>query len=115
MSTEVDNFACEIARDLPSQDGKYSFDLSLIVIIGSIIINTLQLLIKCNVFSSNLSAKVKNPGMVEKAMLARTIKNKVPKEYMHLREEIKNTIIDKIKDLPEDKINSMITEVKNAR
>lgn len=113
--SNIQDFAKDIAADLPSEDGKYSFDLALIIIIGSIIINVLQLLMKCNVFGRSLESRVKNPGPIDKIILGRAIKKELPQEYSHLKDSIKETVLTKIQSLPTEKINSMAMEAKNAR
>jgi len=113
--SDIQDFAKDIAADLPNQEGKYSFDLGLIVIIGSIVINVLQLLMKCNIFGRSLEDRVKNPGPIDKILLGRAIKKELTQEYIHLREDIKQAVLTKIQSLPADKINSMAKEAKNAR
>lgn len=112
--SDIQDFAKDIAADLPSEDGRYGFDLALIIIIGSIIINVLQLLMKCNVFGRKLEDRVKNPGPIDQILLSRAIKKELPQEYAHLRDNIKQAVLTKIQSLPTEKINNMAKEAKNA-
>lgn len=109
---EVDQFSVQIAAKL--NDNKYQFDLGLIVIIGSIIIGVLQLLMKCNVFGRNIEDRIKNPGPLDKILLRKVVKNKLPQEYAELRTEIQEQILSQVKDLSSESIDAMIKEAKNA-
>jgi len=112
--SDIEEFAQNVAADLPNEDGKYAFDLGLIIIIGSIIVNVLQLLMKCNVFGRKLEDRAKNPGPIDQILLSRAIKKELPQEYAHLRDDIKQVILTKIQSLPTEKINNMAKEAKNA-
>ena len=111
----IEEFAKEIATDLPKEDGNYGFDMALIIVIGSIVINVLQLLTKCNVFGRSAEDRVKNPGPIDKILLNRAIKRELPKEYMHLKDGIRENILTRIQSLSGSKINQMIEEAENAR
>jgi hypothetical protein len=114
--SEIQEFAKEIATDISKPDDKnYSFDMALIIIIGSIIINVLQLLMKCNVFGRKLDDRVKNPGPIDTILLNRSIKKELPTEYAHLREQVKQSILTKVQSLPSDKIYGMAKEAENAK
>lgn len=113
--SEIEEFSKEIAGDIRTEGGKYAFDLGLIIIIGSIIINVIQLLMKCNVFGRKMEDRVKNPGPIDKILLSKSIKKELPQEYSHLREDIKEVILNKIQSLPTEKITAMVKEAKDAR
>lgn len=113
---DIKDFAKEVVSEIPkSEDKNYSFDLGLIVIIGSIIVNVFQLLMKCNVFGRSLDDRVKNPGPIDKILLSRAIKRELTPEYAHLREDVKQIILTKVQKMPSEKIMSMAKEAKNAR
>ena len=109
---EIDQFSVQIASKL--NDEKYQFDLGLIVIIGSIIIGVLQLLMKCNVFGRNIEDRIKNPGPLDKILLRKVVKNKLPEEYAGLKTEVQEQILAQVKNLSSESINAMIKEAKNA-
>ena len=111
----IDDFAKEIASDIPKEDGTYAFDIGLIMIIASIVINVVKLLIKCNIFGRKIEDRVKNPGTIDKILLGRAIKKELPEEYLHLKESIKESILIKVQSLPKDKIYAIIKEAENAR
>jgi len=111
----IDDFAKEIASDIPKEDGTYAFDVGLIMIIASIVINVVKLLIKCNIFGRKIEDRVKNPGTIDKILLGRAIKKELPEEYLHLKENIKESILTKVQSLSKDKVYAIIKEAENAR
>lgn len=114
--SNINDFAKEIALEIPPSDDKnYSFDLGLIIIIGTIIINVFQLLVKCNVFGRSLADRVKNPGTIDRILLSRAIKKELPQEYAHLKDQVKDIILTKVKSMPAEKINTMAKEAQDAR
>jgi hypothetical protein len=89
----TEDLAKEIASNIEDGENNYSFDFGLIIIIGSIIIGVLQLLMKCNVFGRSLEDRVKNPGPLDKILLRKAVKDKLPKEYAHLRPQVQDLIL----------------------
>lgn len=114
---EISEFSKQVTTDLVDNDSNknYSFDLGLIVIIGSIVISILQLLMKCNIFGRKLDERIKNPGPIDRILLRRAIKNKLTPEYSHLKDQIQERILQEVQNLSKDKINLMAEEAKNAR
>lgn len=110
---QIDQFSASIASKLG--DDQYQFDLGLIVIIGSIIIGVLQLLMKCNVFGRNIEDRIRNPGPLDKILLRKAVKNKLPEQYGSLKTNIQEQILAQVKDLSSESIQAMIKEAKNAR
>jgi hypothetical protein len=110
----VNELAKEIASNIEDGENNYSFDFGLIVIIGSIIIGVLQLLMKCNVFGRSLEDRVKNPGALDKILLRKAVKNKLPKEYAHLRPQIQDLLLAESKKLSSENFQSIVQEAKNA-
>lgn len=113
--SEIDNLAKEIASNIEDGKKNYSFDFGLIVIIGSIVISVIQLLMKCNVFGRSLEDRVKNPGALDKILLRKAIKDKLPKEYNHLRPQMQDLILAESKKISSEKFQSIIQEAKNAK
>ena len=113
--SEIDNLAKEIASNIEDGKKNYSFDFGLIVIIGSIIISVIQLLMKCNVFGRSLEDRIKNPGALDKILLRKAIKDKLPKEYNHLRPQMQDLILAESKKISSEKFQSIIQEAKNAK
>lgn len=113
--TETDNLAKEIASHITDGEKNYSFDFGLIVIIGSIIISIIQLLMKCNVFGRSLEDRVKNPGVLDKILLRKAIKDKLPKEYAHLRPQMQDLILAESKKISSEKFQSIVKEARDAR
>ena len=113
--SEIDKISKNIASKINDNNKNYSFDLGLIITIGSIIIGIIQLLIKCNVFGKNLEDRIKNPGLLDKILLRKAIKNKLPKEYSHLRSQVQDLILEQTKELSSEKFQSIIKEAENAR
>lgn len=111
----TEELAREIASNINDGEKNYSFDLGLIVIIGSIIIGVLQLLMRCNVFGRNLEDRVKNPGPLDKILLRKAVKSKLPKEYAHLRPQIQDLILAESQKMSSEKFQSIIQEARNAR
>lgn len=111
----TDELAKDIASNIADDNKNYSFDLGLIIIIGSIIIGVLQLLMKCNVFGRSLENRIKNPGPLDKILLRKAVKNKLPKEYSHLRPQVQDLILEKAKELPSEKFQLIVKEAENAR
>lgn len=111
---EITNFSEKITSDLKDENQDYSFDFGLIVIIGSILINVLQLLMKCNVLGRKLEDRIKNPGPIDRILLKRAIKSKLTPEYIHLKDKIQERILEEVQNLPKDKISLMAEEAKNA-
>ena len=111
---EISEFAQEVALDIKDENKSYSFDIGLILIIGSIVVNIIKLLIRCNLFGRKLEDRVKNPGPIEKILLRRAVKQELPQEYAHLKEQIQEQILNQVKNLSSEKINLMAQEVKNA-
>ena len=109
---EINQFSAHIVTNL--NDNKYHFDLGLIVIIGSIVIGILQLLMKCNVFGRKMEDRIRNPGPLDKILLRKAVKNKLPEEYTELKTEIQEQILAQVKNLSSESINAMIKEAKNA-
>lgn len=113
--SETDNLAKEIASNIKDSEKNYSFDLGLIVIIGSIIINIIQLLMKCNMFGRSLEDRIKNPGTLDKILLRKAIKDKLPKEYAHLRPQMQELILAESKKISSEKFQSIVQEARNAK
>ena len=113
--SEIDEISKNIASKINDNNKNYSFDLGLIITIGSIIISIIQLLIKCNVFGRNLEDRIKNPGVLDKILLRKAIKNKLPKEYSHLRPQVQDLILEKTKELSSEKFQSIVKEAENAK
>ena len=111
----VNELAKEIASNIEDGDNNYSFDFGLIVIIGSIIIGVLQLLMKCNVFGRSLEDRVKNPGVLDKILLRKAIKDKLPQEYSHLRPQVQELLLAESKKISSKSFQSIIQEAKNAK
>jgi len=111
----VNELAKEIASNIEDGDNNYSFDFGLIVIIGSIIIGVLQLLMKCNVFGRSLEDRVKNPGVLDKILLRKAIKDKLPQEYSHLRPQVQELLLAESKKISSESFQSIIQEAKNAK
>ena len=111
----IEEFSKNIATNINDEDKNYSFDLGLIIIIGSIIINIIKLLIKCNVFGQKMEDRIKNPGPIDQILLRRAIKGNLPKEYSHLRDQIKDQILVNVRNLSNDQIKNMVMEAENAR
>ena len=109
---EVSKFAESIAGSIKDDSKDYAFDMGLIVIIGSIVINIIQLLVKCNIFGRSLEDRVKNPGPIDTILLRRAIKNKLTPEYIHLKNKIQEEILLQVKSLSSEKIKLMIEESK---
>ena len=112
---KIEDFSKNIASNIQDDDKNYSFDLGLIITIGYIIVNIIQLLIKCNVFGGKLENRIKNPGPIDQILLRRAIKNHLPKEYSHLRDQIKDQILVDVKTLSNEQIKNIIMEAQNAR
>ena len=110
----IDELAKEIASNIEDGENNYSFDFGLIVIIGSIIIGVLQLLMKCNVFGRSLEDRVKNPGALDKILLRKAVKDKLPPEYAHLRPQLQELILAESKKISSESFQSIIQEAKNA-
>lgn len=110
----VNELAKEIASNIEDGEKNYSFDFGLIVIIGSIIIGVLQLLMKCNVFGRSLEDRVKNPGVLDKILLRKAVKDKLPKEYAHLRPQVQDLLLAESKKISSESFQSIIQEAKNA-
>lgn len=113
--SEINNLAKEIAANIEDGEKNYSFDFGLIVIIGSIIISVVQLLIKCNIFGRSLEDRIKNPGVLDKILLRKAIKDKIPKEYAHLRSQMQDLILAESKKISSEKFQSIIKESRDAR
>jgi hypothetical protein len=111
----VDELAKEIASNIEDGENNYSFDFGLIVIIGSIIIGVLQLLMKCNVFGRSLEDRVKNPGTLDKILLRKAVKDKLPQEYAHLRPQVQELLLAESKKISSESFQSIIQEAKNAK
>jgi hypothetical protein len=111
----IEDFSRNIASNIQDDDKNYSFDSALIITIGYIVINIIELLIKCNVFGRKLEDRIKNPGQIDQILLRRAIKNHLPKEYSHLRDQIKDQILADVKTLSNDQIKNIVTEASNAR
>lgn len=110
----VNELAKEIASNIEDDENNYSFDLGLIVIIGSIIIGVLQLLMKCNIFGRSLEDRVKNPSALDKILLRKAVKDKLPKEYAHLRSQVQELILAESKKISSESFQSIVQEAKNA-
>lgn len=111
----INNFSATVASNLQDDDGKnYGFDPTLIVIIGSIILNAISLMIKCHVFGS-MENRVKNPNLIDQMMLKKEIKKQLPQEYANLSGKVKDAILKSSQNLSSDEINKIIEEVKNER
>ena len=111
----VDELAKEIASNIEDGENNYSFDFGLIVIIGSIIIGVLQLLMKCNVLGRGLEDRIKNPGPIDKILLRKAVKDKLPQEYAHLRPQVQDLILAESKKISSENFQSIIQEAKNAK
>lgn len=111
----IEDFSRNIASNIQDDDKNYSFDSALIITIGYIVINIIELLIKCNVFGRKLEDRIKNPGQIDQILLRRAIKNHLPKEYSHLRDQIRDHILADVKTLSNDQIKNIVTEASNAR
>lgn len=111
---EISDFTHKITSSLKDEEKDYSFDPTLIVIIGSILINVLQLLVKCNIFGRKLEDRIKNPGPIDRILLRKAIKNKLTSEYVHLKDKIQEKILEEVQNLSKEKINLMAEEAKNA-
>ena len=110
---EIEDFSRTVASNIEDNDGKkYGFDPTLIIIIGSILINVLSLLVKCHVFGS-LENRVKNPGPIDSILLNRAIKKGLPPEYAHLKDKVKESIIKSSQSLSSAQISTMLGEAKN--
>ena len=109
---EISKFAESIAGNIKDDNKDYTFDIGLIVIIASIVINIIKLLVKCNIFGRSLEDRVKNPGPIDAILLRRAIKNKLTPEYMHLKNKIQEEILLQVKSLSPEKIKLMIEETK---
>lgn len=114
MST-IDELAKEIASNIEDGEKNYTFDLGLIIMIGSIIISVIQLLMKCNIFGRSLEDRVKNPGVLDKILLRKAIKDKLPKEYAHLRPQMQDLILAESKKISSEKFQSIVKEARDAR
>jgi hypothetical protein len=110
----TEDLAKEIASNIEDGENNYSFDFGLIIIIGSIIIGVLQLLMKCNVFGRSLEDRVKNPGPLDKILLRKAVKDKLPKEYAHLRPQVQDLILAEAKKITSENFQSIVQEAKNA-
>ena len=111
---KIEDFSKNIASNIQDDNKNYSFDLGLIITIGYIIVNIIQLLIKCNIFGGKLEDRIKNPGSIDQILLRRAIKNHLPKEYAHLRDRIKDQILADVKTLSNEQIKNMVMEAQNA-
>jgi hypothetical protein len=111
----IEEFSKQITANLADENKDYSFDPSLIILIGSIIISVLQLLMKCNIFGRKLDERIKNPGPIDRILLRKAIKNKLTPEYVHLKDQIQDKILKEVQNLSKDKINLIAEEAKNAR
>ena len=111
---KIQDFSKNIAANIQDGNKNYSFDIGLIVTIGYIIVNIVQLLIKCNVFGRKLEDRIKNPGPIDQILLRKAIKNHLPQEYSHLKDQIKDQILSDVKNLSDEQIKSMVMEAKNA-
>lgn len=111
----ISEFSKQITSDLADENKDYSFDVTLIIIIGSIVINILKLLMKCNIFGRKLDERIKNPGSIDRILLRRAIKNKLPIEYIHLKDQIQDRVLAEVQKLSKEQINLMAEEAKNAR
>jgi len=112
---KIEDFSRNIASNIQDDNKNYSFDSALIITIGYIVINIIELLIKCNVFGRKLEDRIKNPGTIDQILLRRAIKNHLPKEYSHLRDQIKDQILMDVKNLSNDQIKNIVMEASNAR
>jgi hypothetical protein len=112
---KIEDFSRNIASNIQDDNKNYSFDSALIITIGYIVINIIELLIKCNVFGRKLEDRIKNPGTIDQILLRRAIKNHLPKEYSHLRDQIKDQILIDVKNLSNDQIKNIVMEASNAR
>jgi hypothetical protein len=111
----IDDLSKDIASNIKDGENNYSFDFGLIVIIGSIIIGVLQLLMKCNVFGRSLEDRVKNPGVLDKILLRKAVKDKLPQEYAHLRPQVQDLILTESKKITSENFQSIVQEAKNAK
>jgi hypothetical protein len=112
---ETEELAKQIASNINDGEKNYSFDFGLIVIIGSIIISVMQLLMKCNMFGRSLEDRIKNPGTLDKILLRKAIKDKLPKEYSHLRPQMQDLILAESKKISSEKFQSIAQEARDAR
>jgi hypothetical protein len=112
---KIEDFSRNIVSNIQDDNKNYSFDSALIITIGYIVINIIELLIKCNVFGRKLEDRIKNPGTIDQILLRRAIKNHLPKEYSHLRDQIKDQILINVKTLSNDQIKNIVMEASNAR
>lgn len=112
---QISEFSKSIASNIKDDKNEnYSFDLALIIVIGSIIINVLKLFMMCNIFGKDLESRIKNPNIVDRMLLKRAINQKLDKKYANLKPKIQDSIIEQAKTLTSEKINLMIEEAKNA-
>jgi hypothetical protein len=111
----IDELSKNIASNIEDGDNNYSFDFGLIVIIGSIIIGVLQLLMKCNVFGRSLEDRIKNPGPIDKILLRKAVKDKLPKQYAHLRPQVQDLILAESKKISSENFQLIAQEARDAK
>lgn len=112
----INNFATKIASNIKDDNNKsYSFDPMFIIVIGSILLNTLKLLMMCNIFGKNLEDRIKNPSLLDKMLLKRSINKNITPEYKHLKDSISKEILANANNLSYEEIFKMVEEAKNAK
>jgi len=111
---EIDKFAQDVSKDVYDDSPNYGSIIITLMII-SIIVNTLRLMMSCNLFGRNIEDRIKNPGRLDKILLKKAIKNKIPPECAHLKDQIQEQILSKSKNLSSVQIQQMAEEAKNAK
>ena len=57
---------------------------------------------------------MKNPGPLDKVLLRKAVKDKLPKEYAHLRPQVQDLILAESKKITSENFQSIVQEAKNA-
>lgn len=114
MSEEIDNFATSVANNIKDESNRFG-SLVITLMIVSIIVSILRLMQSCNFFGKSIEQRIKNPGPIDRALLKRTIRQKLNKDQLHLSGELYKQILSKTPDLSSQQINQMMEEVKEMK